>query len=161
MPPHKEGKGCDRDRPRPKSRVLLPITGHHHLATDPKRTSNHPAEKIISPKSQQFTSGTTRRCDDSPDLTYTTQGMTRLNSLATFSVQASQEWQGFFIHKARQTEAESTGLYVSYILTDLTLLYACWQLAAQLQSLKGTLSVFTKDMSLCNYPLNLGSPFKF
>ena len=69
VPLHKEGKGWDRDRPRPKPRVHLPITGRHHLETDPKKTSNHPAGKITSPKSQQFTSGTTS--DDSPDCTFT------------------------------------------------------------------------------------------
>jgi len=65
------------DTPRPKSKVRRPITGRHHLATDPKRTSNHPAGKLTSPKSQQFTSGTTRKCDDSPTLLQSTNILSR------------------------------------------------------------------------------------
>ena len=106
MPPHKEGKGWDRDRPRPKSRVCLPITIRHHLATDPKRTSNHPAEKLTSPKSQQFTSGTTRRCDDSPDISKHTVSVI---STTTYESTSVLTHVGIcFLHGQSKTEGGSS-----------------------------------------------------
>ena len=93
------------DRPRPKSKVRRPITSRHHLATDPKRTSNHPAGKLTSPKSQQFTSGTTRKCDDSPDSTSIYKHTVSVVSTTTYGSTSVLIHVGIcFLHGQSKTE---------------------------------------------------------